>query len=158
ARRRGGERHLARRDPRARTAHRPPRADHLLLCDGPDAARERRRHRRGSEELAPPPRQHRQTGRRGFPGIRRHEPAGRSSEGPLAVPPPVSPASALQAVVRAPPLHDALETARAHQPQLRQAHADTEAAGAVADEARAPLLPQITATASYARATTNDIA
>jgi outer membrane protein len=54
-------------------------------------------------------------------------------------------------------LADALETARAHQPLLRQARAATEAASAVADEARAPLLPQVTATADYARATANVI-
>jgi outer membrane protein len=54
-------------------------------------------------------------------------------------------------------LDDALETARAHQPLLRQARAATEAASAVADEARAPLLPQVAATADYARATANFI-
>src|SRR5262249_6474159 len=100
----------------------------------------------------------RQAGRRPLPGARPREPAGRSSEGPLAMPTLFSTVFALHAAVRVLTLHDALEMARAHQPQLRQAHADTEAAGAVADEARAPLLPQITATASYARATANDIA
>src|SRR5947209_20322948 len=54
-------------------------------------------------------------------------------------------------------LDQAVETARAHQPQLRQAHASTDAARAVADEARAPLLPQITASAGYERGTANFI-
>jgi outer membrane protein len=54
-------------------------------------------------------------------------------------------------------LDQAVQTARAHQPLLRQAHANTEAASALADEARAPLLPQIAATAGYQRATANFI-
>jgi outer membrane protein len=39
--------------------------------------------------------------------------------------------------------------ALAHQPQLAQSQAQTEAAYARADESRAPLLPQVTGTASY---------
>jgi outer membrane protein len=54
-------------------------------------------------------------------------------------------------------LDGALTTALAHQPQLRQAHASTQAASAVADQAFSSLLPQVTATASYARATANFI-
>src|SRR5450432_4714593 len=63
----------------------------------------------------------------------------------------------LTAVPRVLTLEGALETAREHQPLLRQAHANTEAASAVADEARAPLLPQIAATADYYRSTANSI-
>lgn len=55
-------------------------------------------------------------------------------------------------------LEEALQTARANQPQLRQAPAGTEAARARADEARAPLLPQVNATANYQRATANSVA
>jgi outer membrane protein len=64
-------------------------------------------------------------------------------------------------VLTAPPrvlaLDEALQTARARQPLLRQAHANTEAATAVADQALAPLLPQIAATADDYRATANTI-
>jgi outer membrane protein len=52
-------------------------------------------------------------------------------------------------------LTEALRTAREHQPQLRQAYAGTEAAYARVDEARAPLLPQVTGSATYRRATSN---
>jgi outer membrane protein len=52
-------------------------------------------------------------------------------------------------------LDAALAIARRHQPQLRQAHANTEAAEARVDQARAPLLPQVNASASYARSTSN---
>jgi len=54
-------------------------------------------------------------------------------------------------------LDEAVQTARTHQPQLLQAHASTDAARAVADEARAPLLPQVAATAGYERGTANFI-
>jgi outer membrane protein len=54
-------------------------------------------------------------------------------------------------------LDEALQTARARQPLLRQAHANTEAATAVAEQALAPLLPQVAATADYYRATANTI-
>lgn len=66
-----------------------------------------------------------------------------------------SAALALTAAARVVTLPEAIETARSHQPQLRQARANTEAANAVADEARAPLLPQLTASAGYERATAN---
>jgi outer membrane protein len=54
-------------------------------------------------------------------------------------------------------LDDAVHSAREHQPQLRQARANTEAAGARAREAFAPLLPQVTATAAYQKTTANRI-
>ena len=54
-------------------------------------------------------------------------------------------------------LDEALRTAREHQPQLRQARAGTEAARARADQARSPLLPQLSATAGYQRSTVNPI-
>jgi outer membrane protein len=55
-------------------------------------------------------------------------------------------------------LSAALDTASAHQPQLRQAHADLAAARARTDQARAPLLPQLSGTASYQRTTANFVA
>src|SRR5438067_6929188 len=64
---------------------------------------------------------------------------------------------ALTATARILTLDEAVQTARANQPQLREAHASTDAARALADEARAPLLPQIAATAGYERGTANFI-
>jgi outer membrane protein len=64
---------------------------------------------------------------------------------------------ALTATARVLTLDEAVQTARAHQPQLRQAHASTDAARALADEARAPLLPQVAAAASYDHGTANFI-
>jgi len=55
-------------------------------------------------------------------------------------------------------LKDAVQTALAAQPALRQSHAGTEAAYARADEARAPLLPQLSASATYQRLTGNFVA
>ena len=52
-------------------------------------------------------------------------------------------------------LDKSLEIARQHQPDLRQAHASVEAAQARVDQARAPLRPQVSASASYSRATSN---
>jgi outer membrane protein len=52
-------------------------------------------------------------------------------------------------------LDEALRIGRDHQPQLRQARALTEAADARVDEARAGLLPQLTATAGYKLSTAN---
>jgi outer membrane protein len=46
-------------------------------------------------------------------------------------------------------LENALKTAQANQPQLRQAQAQTTAAQARANEAHAPLLPQLSANAGY---------
>ncbi len=66
-----------------------------------------------------------------------------------AAPPPSAPAS------RVLTLEQATATAIANQPQLRQAHAQTEASLARADEGRAPLFPQVAASATYQRATAN---
>lgn len=55
-------------------------------------------------------------------------------------------------------LEEAIRTARQNQPQLVQARAALEAAGARAGQARAGLLPQIDATASYQRSTSNSVA
>ncbi len=52
-------------------------------------------------------------------------------------------------------LEQALRTARENQPQLRQAHASTQAAHARANQSLAPLLPQVSGTASYQRTTAN---
>jgi outer membrane protein len=52
-------------------------------------------------------------------------------------------------------LDQALATARAQQPQVRQAAATTQAALARADESLAPLLPQVSGSANYQRATAN---
>ena len=52
-------------------------------------------------------------------------------------------------------LETALRIGRRLQPQLRQARAQTQAAEARVDEARAPLLPQVNLNSSYARATNN---
>lgn len=74
---------------------------------------------------------------------------------PVSAPVPVPVAAA--------PLHtvsltEALRTAHEHQPQLLLARAQTAAARARADQARAPLLPQVTGTASYQRTTANFVA
>lgn len=69
-----------------------------------------------------------------------------------AVPPPLTMA------LRVVSLHEALKSAREHQPQILQARAQTAAARARADQARAPLLPQVTGTASYQRTTANFVA
>ncbi|MBN2576239.1 MAG: TolC family protein [Deltaproteobacteria bacterium] len=50
-------------------------------------------------------------------------------------------------------LDEALRAARAHHPQLAAARAETEAKTAKVNVARAPLLPQVTGSASYQRAT-----
>ncbi len=52
-------------------------------------------------------------------------------------------------------LEAAIETARAHAPELAQARTTVEAAKARADAARAPLLPQVTGTLGYSRSTFN---
>ena len=52
-------------------------------------------------------------------------------------------------------LQEATETALRQQPQLVQARAQSLATEARADEARAPLLPQVTANGTYQRATNN---
>jgi len=52
-------------------------------------------------------------------------------------------------------LAQATETALSNQPLLRQAQAQSSAADARADQARAPLFPQVNASATYQRATSN---
>jgi outer membrane protein len=52
-------------------------------------------------------------------------------------------------------LDQALAAARAQQPQLHQAQAQTAAAAARSDEALAPMLPQVNGNANYSRATAN---
>ncbi|HEY2747972.1 MAG TPA: TolC family protein [Polyangia bacterium] len=52
-------------------------------------------------------------------------------------------------------LADALQTAQKDQPTVHQAHANTDVAKARIGEARAPLLPQISGSASYTRGTNN---
>jgi len=52
-------------------------------------------------------------------------------------------------------LSEALATAKQHAPELREAAAATQAAEARIGSARAPLLPQLTGTASYSRGTFN---
>ncbi len=64
---------------------------------------------------------------------------------------------ALVAAARIVTLDEALKTAREHQPQLRQAHAVSDAAGARTGQALSPLLPQVTASAGYLRTTANSI-
>ncbi len=71
------------------------------------------------------------------------------AQGPAA---PQAPAVPQQRIVT---LDEAIGVARANQPQLRQARANTSAAVARSDEARAPLLPQLSGTASYQRSTGN---
>ncbi len=70
-----------------------------------------------------------------------------------AAPSPAPPAAKPAAHVLT--LEDALRIARAHQPQLREARAGVEAAQARADQARAPLLPQVNGSGAYARETAN---
>lgn len=60
-------------------------------------------------------------------------------------------ALALVLAARVVTLDDAVQSAREHQPQLRQARAGTAAAEARTREALAPLLPQLGATGSYNR-------
>ena len=55
-------------------------------------------------------------------------------------------------------LDEALSIARENRPALRQVQANARAADARADQARAPLLPQLSGTASYQRTTANFVA
>lgn len=64
---------------------------------------------------------------------------------------------ALLAAARVITLDEAVQSARERQPQLRQARANTAAAGARVREALASLLPQVSATAGYQRTTANAI-
>jgi outer membrane protein len=63
--------------------------------------------------------------------------------------------SVLFAAGRTVTINDAIATARAHQPALLQARANTEVSRALADVARAPLLPSLTGSAVYTRKTGN---
>jgi outer membrane protein len=70
----------------------------------------------------------------------------------LAAPPAAPPAAPARPVLS---LAQALETARTRQPQVAVASAETQAAAARADEARAGLLPQVSGVGNYQRATAN---
>lgn len=63
----------------------------------------------------------------------------------------------LAAQLRVLTLADAVSTAEGNQPALQQVKAQSEAAEARADQARAPLLPQLTGSAFYQRTTANFI-
>jgi len=65
--------------------------------------------------------------------------------------------AALLAAARIVTLDQAVQSARERQPQLRQARASTEAASARESQALSPMLPQVSATASYLRTTVNRI-
>ncbi len=71
-----------------------------------------------------------------------------------AAPPPAAP---VQPPLARPvlSLEEAVRTALEHQPQIRQAQANRDAAAARADLARAPLLPQLGGNASYSWQTSN---
>lgn len=77
-------------------------------------------------------------------------PATGTTRDDVAAPPAQVPASR-----KALTLAEALRTARTEQPTLRQAQSARLVAAAQADSARAPLLPQIVGSASYARGTAN---
>jgi outer membrane protein len=68
---------------------------------------------------------------------------------------PATPGAATAAPARVLTLAQALEAARQHQPQLRQARAGSAAAGARADEARSGLLPQLSGNGTYEKSTFN---
>lgn len=83
------------------------------------------------------------------------------AQAPAGKPPPSAPQAQLQAPAapaQPPPagrvlsLDEALRLGLARQPQMRQAQANVEAARGRVDQARAPLLPQLSGTASYERA------
>ena len=65
----------------------------------------------------------------------------------------IVPVKAAEPAPRTLSLSQAEETALRHQPTLRQAHGQTEAAEGRVEEARAGYLPQATATAGYQRTT-----
>jgi outer membrane protein len=69
----------------------------------------------------------------------------------------IAPATAqvAPAAARSLTLAEALAMARARQPALRQARADTQVLSARVDRARAPLFPQLQASASYEKTTAN---
>ena len=63
----------------------------------------------------------------------------------------IAAALVLAAAARVVTLDEAVQSAREHQPQIRQAQASTAAAGARARAALAPMLPQVSASAAYDR-------
>jgi outer membrane protein len=65
--------------------------------------------------------------------------------------------AAPSAAARTLTLQQATETALREQPQLRVSRAQSDVASARADEARAPLFPQVTGTASYRFGTNNQV-
>lgn len=73
----------------------------------------------------------------------------------LAAAPPAPAAPASPATPSPLSLEQALRLAREHQPALKLARAQVEAARARADEARAPLLPQLSFASSWQRTTAN---
>lgn len=76
--------------------------------------------------------------------------------GPAAQPGPTAePTSETAATSRLLTLEQALRAGHEHQPLLRQARATLDVSEARRGQARAPLLPQVTATAAYRRATGN---
>ena len=77
------------------------------------------------------------------------------AQGPSPARPAPTPAAAAAAPARVLSLDEALRIGLSRQPQLQQARASTEAARGRVDQALAPLLPQITGTASYERSGTN---
>jgi outer membrane protein len=79
-----------------------------------------------------------------------------SAAAPPAAPPPASAAPPPASVAGyALTLDEAIRIALANQPQLRQARASVEAADARADQALAPMLPQLTGSFAYQRLTSN---
>jgi len=84
-----------------------------------------------------------------------------ATDAPALAPEPAAAAAAAPAQASAPPaeaapgrvltLAEALSTAKANQPQIRQALAATEAAQGRSTQALAPMLPQVSGSASYQR-------
>jgi outer membrane protein len=96
------------------------------------------------------------------PAVHAQAPAPATAPAPTPAPAPeATPAPAPAATPPAPPsrrvvgLAEALQLAKRHQPSLRRAAAEVQAARARAAQSRAPLLPQVSASASYERATRN---
>jgi outer membrane protein len=78
-------------------------------------------------------------------------PAAPSQAAPHAAPPGQAGPPRASAPARVLTLDEALRTGLAHQPQIQQAQAGVEAARGRVDQALAPMLPQVTGTASYER-------
>jgi outer membrane protein len=82
-------------------------------------------------------------------------PATIGTAAPPPVPAPFAPSSTGQAPKRVVTLAQAERAALEQQPQMRVARAATDLAEGQADQARSPLLPQVTGTAGYTRETGN---